>query len=398
MFAAELSATASTAFGAANVEVGPKLKMGFEASPVPVAAEGGENNGCDVGARGADAAKLKADVGGCEGVVEATSVLPLAFFASPFAVPNPNAAEVDRGFAAKENVAGEPGVPGVPGAPVVVAVAAEPMLKENVGNGPGVVEAAADGVDGALNRKEDPPDAGGDGITIVSPIAGFTLGLSANILDVFWEADGVAGGSFSAAFSLACSSITFCAKMLARLEERLSVVDSVVLFEGTAAPNAGTGTDDVLEADAGADTGVGAASFFSTGCPGPKLKPAKGEALAGAFVEGRLGLKPPVAGLAVSEVVEVAAGSLNPPTAGKAGLNPFATVDDVDVDGAGSLNPPVLATGGAGMAKAGWGASVAFLLGGASLEESSIAVASRFLAWVPFAVTAFPAFFMISSK
>ena len=134
VFAPELSATVSTAFGVANVEVGPKLKIGFGASVVPAAADGAENNDCDVGTRGADGPKLKADVGGCEGVVEA-SVLPIASFAvllsptSLFAVPNPKVAEADRGLAAKLNIPGEPGVPGVPGAPVAVEPAVAPILR-----------------------------------------------------------------------------------------------------------------------------------------------------------------------------------------------------------------------------------------------------------------------------
>lgn len=215
VFAPELSATASTAFGAANVEVGPKLNIGFGTSLFPAAAEGAENNGCEVAARGADAPKLKADVGGCEGVVEMASVLLVVPFAaalsvaSLFAVPNPKAADVDRGLGAKLNIPGLPGVPGVPGAPVAVEPDVAPMLKENFGNVLGVVEAAADGVDGALNKNEDvPAEVGGDGTTIVSPIAGFTVGFIANMLDDFVLEDGVAGATFSAPFSFACSSIT----------------------------------------------------------------------------------------------------------------------------------------------------------------------------------------------
>lgn len=171
---------------------------------------------------------------------------------------------------------------------------------------------------------------------------------------------------------------------------------------------------DVAGAAAGAAAVVDSAFFFSAGGGAPKLNPAKGDGLAGALVEGSVGLKPPVvaagAFLSASVAVVVAGGSLNPPTAGKAGfgasdcgapnegLNPFAIVDAVDVDGAGSLNPPVLATGGAGMENAGFGASVGFLLGGASLSEASMAVASRFLACGPSATTLFPAFFLILSR
>lgn len=76
----------------------------------------------------------------------------------------------------------------------------------------------------------------------------------------------------------------------------------------------------------------------------------------------------------------------------------MATVVDDDVDGAGSLKPAVLDAGGAGMANAGFGASGAFLLDGASIGESSIAVASRFLTGASFSVVAFPAFFIMSCR
>jgi hypothetical protein len=251
----------------------------------------------------------------------------------------------------------------------------------------------------------------------VFPIAGFTLGLIAKMLDVFAAADGVAGGSFSAAFSLACSSITLCANILARLEGRLSFVNWAVLVELAGVPNVNA-ADEVVGAVPGAATVAGSAFFFSVVAGAPKLNPAKGEDLAGALVAGRVGLNPafilasemsaPI--LSASSAVVDSGGSLNPPTAGKAGfgasdcgapkegLNPLVVADAVDVDDAGSLNPPVLATGGAGIANAGFGASVGFLLGGASLGEASIAVASRFLACAPFAVPAFPAFFVISSR
>ena len=197
--------------------------------------------------------------------------------------------------------------------------------------------------------------------------------------------------------------------MLARLDGRLSPDDSVVLLEDVPDADVGNAADDSVDADS-MGVRIGFAVFFSTGAAEPKLNPANGEALAGALVEGRVGLKPPEAGVAVSVEEEVAAGNLNPPTAGSAalgasdwnapneGLNPLtAVVDDVG-DGAGSLKPPALEAGGAGMAKAGLGASGTFLLGGVSIGESFIAVASRFLACTTFPTLSFPAFFMISSR
>lgn len=109
--------------------------------------------------------------------------------------------------------------------------------------------------------------------------------------------------------------------MLARLEGRFSLEDSVLLLEeGAAEPNVGNGTDDLVGADSTV-VGAGSAVFFSTVAAEPKLNPANGEALAGALEDGRVDLNPPTAGVAVSEVVEVAAGNVNPPTAGKAALD-----------------------------------------------------------------------------
>jgi hypothetical protein len=208
---------------------------------------------------------------------------------------------------------------------------------------------------------------------------------------------------------LFCSSITDCANKLARLEGRFSVA-SVALppVVEAGAPNKGTGTDDVVVAAGVEDAG---ASFFSAG--GPKLNAAKGEAFAGALpLDGNVGVNP--AGAAVCGVLlELGVGSLNPPTAGRAGfalsdagsegLNPLAVEDDVDDAGAGSLNPPALgiATAGTGIAAGGLLVS-AFLCGGSILEvSSSNAVASRFFPCASAPLTdgtLFPAFFVISSR
>lgn len=177
------------------------------------------------------------------------------------------------------------------------------------------------------------------------------------------------------------------------------------------APNVGNGTE---ETPAAAGVAVVAASFFSAGWP--KLNPAKGEGFAAASsLDGNVGLNP-VAAPDCGVLLELATGSVKPPTAGRAGfvlagcdagstgLNPLAVDEGVDDDGAGSLNPPALGIdgGGAGMATDGFLASGAFLCGGSIVEvSSSMAVASRFFVCVcaPLADgRLFPAFFVISCK
>lgn len=383
VFVAEPFVVVATGFGEVNaVAVGPKLNAGRTTLPV-VEACGSE--GSLGGARGASGPKLNADPIGFDGVVDVKSVLLLASctpdFSGESVLPNakPKVADVALGLGAKEKP-----VLGVGGLSV------DPMLKENVGNLLGVVEAVAEGVDGALKRKEDAPVLEeGDGTTMVSAIAGFTVGLMAKMLDCFEDDDGVAGVSFSAIFSVFCSSIRACANRLARLEGRFSVVSAVVPpAVEAAAPNVGNGTDDT---PAPAVEVVGEASFFSA--VGPKLKPANGEGFAGALsVDGNVGLNPagpePLCGV----LLAVELGNLKPPTAGKpgfalsdcavgnTGLNPLAVEDDVEDDGGGSLNPPALGMdgGGAGIESDGLLASEVFLFGGSILEESSIAAASRF--------------------
>lgn len=155
---------------------------------------------------------------------------------------------------------------------------------------------------------------------------------------------------------------------------------------------------------------VAGISFFSAGCP--KLNPAKGEGLGAPLSEaGRVGLKPEGA-LSGFEVPFVdAAGSLKPPTAGRAGafvdvgrdgLNPPVD-DDVDVVGAaaGSVKPPALGIlGGAGIAKDGLETSVVCFLAGAAVAVSSMVDASRFFGCGSAAVLTppLPAFFLISSR
>lgn len=114
------------------------------------------------------------------GVVVAASAFPLAsplFSGEPvLPKPKPNEADEVLGFGAKLN----PVMPFDGGRSEL-----EPMLKENVGNLLGVVDAEAEGVDGALKRKEDAPVLDGDGTTMLSAIAGFTVGLMAKMLDCF---------------------------------------------------------------------------------------------------------------------------------------------------------------------------------------------------------------------
>lgn len=177
---AELSAVGATGFGALNaVAVGPKLNAGLGMLPVGVEEGGGKD---DLGVeRGMSAPKLNPEAIGFDaGVVVVASVFPFAspLFSGESVLPNPKPNEADEvlGFGAKVN-------------PAVLFVGGrsklDPMLKENVGNLLGVVEAAAEGVEGALKRNEDAPVLDGDGTTMLSAIAGFTVGLMAKILDCF---------------------------------------------------------------------------------------------------------------------------------------------------------------------------------------------------------------------
>lgn len=153
--------------------------------------------------RGMSAPKLNPAAIGFEGVEDSAPVFPSvpSFFSGVSVLPKPKPKEADEvlGLGAKVN-------------PVVAFADGgrselEPMLNENVGNLLGVVE-AEDGVEGALNRKDDGPVLDGEGTIMLLAIAGFTVGLMAKMLDCFCADDGVAGASFSAVFSLFCSSIT----------------------------------------------------------------------------------------------------------------------------------------------------------------------------------------------
>jgi hypothetical protein len=160
------------------VAVGPKLNAGLGRLPVGVEEGGGKD---DLGVvRGTFAPKLNPAAIGLEGVVDAASVVPLAslLFSGVPVLPKPKPNEADEvlGLGAKVNPAVAFGVGG--------RSELEPMLNENVGNLLGVVEAEA-GVDGALKRKDEAPVLDGDGTTMLSEIAGFTVGLMAKMLDCF---------------------------------------------------------------------------------------------------------------------------------------------------------------------------------------------------------------------
>lgn len=378
--------------------------------------------GCVGGALGALAPKLKPEAIGWDGVVDTEASFSSPFVESfwadsdlPAPRPNPKPAEVDRGLAAaKENNPGEPGVPGVAGA---AEESVEPMLNEKLGSLLGVFETAP--VGGALNRNDGVPLLeGGDGTTMDSPIAALTVGLMAKMLECFCVDAGVAGAScfdccsfsFSFSFSCSCLSMMDCAKRLAWLVGRFSgaacVEEGAVEVEGDA-PKAGKGVDDVAAATGVVDVAV--TSFFSAACP--KLNPAKGEGFGALLSDAdNVGLKPEDVASDFDVPLVEGAGSLKPPTVGKAGafvdvgregLNPPAD-DDVDVAGAaGSLKPPALGIlGGAGIAKDGLEASVVCFLAGAAVAVSSMVEASRFFGCGSVAVFTppFPAFFLICSR